>query len=110
MIVALLNQKGGGVDKTSLALQLTAQSAREPEGKRAFTAWPGDPDTWFRAPGREVANDGKSDHFTAPWTIDITPALRRRIEATAFQRGITVVGTLCELLIHTFPDDPGDRS
>ena len=108
-IIALLNQKNDA-DKATLAMQPNGRWTREPEGKRAFTARPNEPDASVRTPGRTAANDGRSDRFTTWLTIDIAPALRCRTGATAVQRDFTVAGMLSELITRMFPDDPGDRS
>lgn len=43
--------------------------------------------------------------YTARLTIDITPALRARIKVSAFERGVTVVELLRDLLEREFPDE-----
>jgi hypothetical protein len=40
-------------------------------------------------------------------TIDLTPALRRRIKVVAFRRGLTVAEMLRALLAREFPDEGG---
>ena len=47
---------------------------------------------------------GKASVYTARLTIDVTPVLRGRIKVVAFQRGITAVEMLRELLEREFPE------
>ena len=42
--------------------------------------------------------------YTARLTIDVTPVLRGRIKVVAFQRGVTAVEMLRELLEREFPE------
>lgn len=42
--------------------------------------------------------------YTARLTIDVTPELRGRIKVLAFQRGVTAVEMLRELLEREFPE------
>lgn len=46
----------------------------------------------------------KASIYTARLTIDVTPALRGRIKVVAFQRGVTAVEMLRELLEREFPE------
>jgi ketopantoate reductase len=50
-----------------------------------------------------VLTTTKASIFTARLTIDVTPALRGRIKVVAFQRGVTAVEMLRELLEREFP-------
>jgi hypothetical protein len=77
--------------------------------KRGFAARPGDADSWVRAPEPSISRPPAAE-FTARLTIDVTPALRGRIEIAAFQRGVTVADMLRALLDRTFPDDDGAAS
>ncbi len=45
----------------------------------------------------------KASIYTARLTIDVTPALRGRIKVVAFQRGVTAVEMLREMLEREFP-------
>jgi len=51
-----------------------------------------------------VLSTTKASIFTARLTIDVTPAMRGRIKVEAFQRGVTAVEMLRELLEREFPD------
>lgn len=46
----------------------------------------------------------KASVYTARLTIDVTPVLRGRIKVAAFQRGVTAVEMLRELLEREFPE------
>lgn len=46
----------------------------------------------------------KASVYTARLTIDVTPVLRGRIKVVAFQRGVTAVEMLRELLEREFPE------
>ena len=46
----------------------------------------------------------KASLYTARLTIDVTPAMRGRIKVAAFQRGVTAVEMLRELLEREFPE------
>ena len=46
----------------------------------------------------------KASFYTARLTIDVTPAMRGRIKVAAFQRGVTAVEMLRELLEREFPE------
>jgi hypothetical protein len=46
----------------------------------------------------------KASIYTARLTIDVTPVLRGRIKVVAFQRGVTAVEMLRELLEREFPE------
>ncbi|MBT9508385.1 chromosome partitioning protein ParB [Rhodoferax sp.] len=46
----------------------------------------------------------KASVYTARLTIDVTPVMRGRIKVVAFQRGITAVEMLRELLEREFPE------
>lgn len=47
----------------------------------------------------------KAARHTARLTLDVTPALRRRIKLAAFGRDITAAAMLRELLEQAFPGD-----
>jgi hypothetical protein len=81
----------------------------ERSSKRGFAARPGDPDSWVRAPELSTGRTPNIE-FTAPLTIDVTPALCGRIKIAAFQRGLTVADTLRALLDREFPADGGAAS
>ena len=74
--------------------------------KRGFAAHPGDPEAWVRAPERSTSRTPNVE-FTAGLTIDVTPALPRRIKIAAFHRGLTVADMLRALLDREFPADGG---
>ncbi len=73
---------------------------RAPIGRR-----PGaDPaSAWVRQAEAVVAVT-RASIYTARLTIDVTPALRGRIKVVAFQRGVTAVEMLRELLEREFPE------
>ncbi len=50
-----------------------------------------------------VKTSAKASIYTARLTIDVTPALRGRIKVVAFQRGVTAVEMLREMLEREFP-------
>jgi hypothetical protein len=52
-----------------------------------------------------VMATAKASVYTARLTIDVTPVLRGRIKVVAFQRGVTSVEMLRELLEREFPGD-----
>ena len=79
--------------------------------KGGFASRPGDADRWIRAantPGGGIAN--AADRFTARLTIDVTPALRRRMKLVAVQRGTTVADMLRALFAREFPESSGEDS
>lgn len=51
-----------------------------------------------------VMATAKASVYTARLTIDVTPVMRGRIKVIAFQRGITAVEMLRELLEREFPE------
>lgn len=68
-----------------------------------------------RRPGADLASvwvqqvdavmaTAKASIYTARLTIDVTPAMRGRIKVVAFQRGVTAVEMLRELLEREFPE------
>ena len=74
-------------------------------GKVGFVGRPGDADRWIKSSDRsrrEAAN-------SARLTIDVTPAMRRRLKLAAVQRGETVADMLRALLAREFPDPAGDQ-
>jgi hypothetical protein len=75
-----------------------------------FLNRPGDAERWIRTPERTPARkppDG--GRFTARLTIDVTPAMRRRLKRAALERGGTVADMLRDLFAREFPPPPGDR-
>src|SRR5690606_35359896 len=69
---------------------------------RSFTARPGDAERWIRS--AEAADpDRPATAFTARLTIDVTPALRRRLKLAALTRGCSVADMLRALLNREFP-------
>jgi len=68
--------------------------------KPAFSSRPSDADAWVRTPDGLGASHQAN---TARLTIDVTPALRRRIKVTAFGRGLTVADMLRALLEREYP-------
>ena len=78
--------------------------------KRGFASRPGDAESWIKAPETHARRADDASAFTARLTINVTPALRGRINVAAFQRGITVADMLRDLLARAFPADPGEPS
>ena len=80
--------------------QQSNSQRRAPIGRR-----PGaDPaSAWVQQVDAVMAN-AKASIYTARLTIDVTPAMRGRIKVAAFQRGVTAVEMLRELLEREFPD------
>lgn len=93
MIVALLNQKGR-VGKAKL-VTLVGISVRSPSNPHA--------EAWIREGDGEAAQ--KADLYTARLTLDVTPALRARINVSAFTHGVTVADRLHALLEREFPEE-----
>lgn len=80
--------------------QPTNSQRRAPIGRR-----PGaDPaSAWVQQVDSVIAT-AKASIYTARLTIDVTPVLRGRIKVVAFQRGVTAVEILRELLEREFPE------
>jgi hypothetical protein len=80
--------------------QAPATLRRAPIGRR-----PGaDPaSAWVQQVDAVIAT-AKASIYTARLTVDVTPAMRGRIKVVAFQRGITAVEMLRELLEREFPE------
>ena len=64
--------------------------------------------SWTVTPDHSSSGISAADRNMARLTVDITPALRGRIEIAACQRSVTDM--LCVLLARKFPDPDGDRS
>jgi hypothetical protein len=77
------------------AIQRRAPIGRRP-GADPASAWVRQVDSVMAA--------AKASIYTARLTIDVTPALRGRIKVAAFQRGVTAVEMLRELLEREFPE------
>lgn len=67
-----------------------------------FAVRPGAAKRWIdgRAPGKADA----ADAFTARLTIDVTPAMRRRLKMAAVEQGATVADLMRSLIDRHFPD------
>lgn len=76
--------------------------------KRGFASRPGDPESWIKAPDRQVQPPQPADDFSARLTIDVTADMRGRIKIAAFQRGQTVADMLRALFEREFPPSQGD--
>lgn len=64
---------------------------------------------WIEQGGAPAATaPARGAVYTARLTIDITPALRARIKVSAFERGMTVVELLRDLLEREFPAATGE--
>lgn len=78
----------------------------QPAPNRGFTARPADPESWIRTPDPSCAVPQATSPFTARLTLDITPALRKRLKLNALQRGQSVADMLRALLLAEFPPVP----
>ena len=76
------------------------------DSPRGFAARPGAVERWVKAP--DAAHPVIADQFTARLTIDVTPALRRRLKFAALKRGLTVADMLRSLFEREFPNEQGD--
>jgi hypothetical protein len=76
---------------------------------RRFTSRPGDADQWVRAAETATAVAPPPNPYTARLTIDITPALRRRLKLAALRQSQTVADMLRVLLEREYPaeTEPG---
>ena len=64
--------------------------------------------TWVRQ-ADAPETPAKASIYTARLTIDVTPAMRRRLKRAALERGGTVADMLRDLFAREFPPPPGDR-
>lgn len=80
--------------------QAPANLRRAPIGRRPAA----DPaSAWVQQVDAVIAT-ARASIYTARVTIDVTPVLRGRIKVVAFQRGVTAVEMLRELLEREFPE------
>ncbi|MEO9230016.1 MAG: chromosome partitioning protein ParB [Devosia sp.] len=84
---------------------MTRPAASKVQGRAPIGRRPGaDPaSAWVRQTEALIAVT-KASFYTARLTIDVTPSLRGRIKVAAFQRGVTAVEMLRELLDREFPE------
>ena len=76
---------------------------------RSFAKRPGDADHWVRAE-QPLPASAPPNPYTARLTIDITPALRRRLKLAALQQGESVSDMLRALFDREYPAaDPVSR-
>jgi hypothetical protein len=75
-----------------------------------FASRPRDADSWIKAPDRAAGATAAGDLFTARLTVDITPALRGRIEIAPFRPGEPVADMPRALLAREIPDTDGGKS
>jgi hypothetical protein len=80
----------------------------EPSRKRGFASRPVDPESWIKAPDRQMQRVQTAEDFSARLTIDVTAEMRGRIKIAAFQRGQTVADMLRALFEREFPPQSGD--
>lgn len=78
------------------------------EIRAGFAARPGDAERWIKTPDIPTAGKSAADGFTARLTLDVTPAVRRRLKLAAVERGTTVADMLRALLAREFPDAAGE--
>ena len=80
--------------------QVSNSQRRAPIGRRPRA----DPaSAWVQQVDAVIAV-AKASVYTARLTIDVTPVMRGRIKVAAFQRGVTAVEMLRELLEREFPE------
>ncbi len=79
----------------AIAVQRRAPIGRRP-GADPASAWVQQVDA--------VIATAKASIYTARLTVDVTPVMRGRIKVVAFQRGVTAVEMLRELLEREFPE------
>ena len=84
---------------------MTKTNAPSPQRRAPIGRRPGaDPaSAWIQQVDAVIAT-AKASVYTARLTIDVTPAMRGRIKVEAFQRGVTAVEMLRELLEREFPE------
>ena len=75
---------------------------------KGFAARPGDTDRWIKA-GEAPTAERSASAFTARLTIDVTPALRRRLKLAALTRGCSVADMLRALFEREFPETQGEQ-
>jgi hypothetical protein len=80
----------------------------ERSSKRSFAARPADPESWIKAPDRQVQRVQPAADFSARLTIDVTADMRGRIKIAAFQRGQTVADMLRALFEREFSPPSGE--
>lgn len=74
------------------------------KSSRRFAARPRNVDAWISAGDRKPPAPPSRSANTARLTIDVTPALRKRIKLAALQRGLTLADLLRAMLAEAFPD------
>ncbi len=72
--------------------------------RTGFAARPGDAEHWIKAADRPSPVAAAR---TARLTIDVTPAMRRRLKLAAVTRGLSVADMLRALFEREFPDTSG---
>lgn len=84
---------------------MTKPQSSNPQRRASIGRRPGaDPASAWVQQVDAVMAAAKASVYTARLTIDVTPVMRGRIKVEAFQRGITAVEMLRELLEREFPD------
>jgi hypothetical protein len=73
--------------------------------KPGFATRPVDPERWIKAPPAPPPD--MPDAFSARLTIDVTPAMRRRLKLAAVAQGTSVADMLRALFAREFPDPSG---
>jgi hypothetical protein len=74
----------------------------------SFATRPGAAERWIRTPTAVAAQQGEG--FSARLTIDVTPAMRRRLKLAAVTRGTTVADLMRALIDQHFPADAKETS
>jgi hypothetical protein len=67
-----------------------------------FLSRPGAAERWIRSSKPAAAQD--QDRFSARLTIDVTPAMRRRLKLAALTQGASVADLMRALIDQHFPD------
>ncbi len=80
---------------------------KKPPANVNFATRPGAAERWIRTP---TAAPQQGEAFSARLTIDVTPAVRRRLKLAAVTRGTTVADLMRALIDQHFPDDAKEAS
>ncbi|WP_336966608.1 hypothetical protein [Sphingobium aquiterrae] len=75
--------------------------------KPGFATRPIGAERWIKA--KPASPPDMPDAFSARLTIDVTPAMRRRLKLTAVAQGTSVADMLRALFAREFPDPSGEN-
>lgn len=70
--------------------------------KSGFATRPGPADRWIA--GNKPGGAASPENFSARLTIDVTPAMRRRLKLAAVRQGTTVADLMRALINEHFPE------